>query len=109
MAPYMTLWSSWVLLNSHFPSAKIQGPRETYDGYLGFNLASFQKGDITCLLLNIGLYWWSIMEPQEVKDQLKVQTIIDTRGIRLSTSPCGYPIGIVLKKDKGLCMCVIRA
>jgi hypothetical protein len=53
---------------------------------------------------NIGLYRQSIIKENEVKKQ--PQQLLDKGFIRLSTSPCGSPIIMVLKKDGSWKMCI---
>jgi len=54
--------------------------------------------------LNIWMYRQSIIEASEVKKQLQHQ--LEQGVIRLSTSPCGSPIIIVLKKDGNWEICI---
>eukprot|EP00253_Pinus_taeda_P028538 PITA_28538 len=57
-----------------------------------------------CPLPNIGMYCMSIMENVEIKKQIK--DLLDKGFIRPSTSPCGSPIVLILKKDGTWRMCV---
>ena len=57
-----------------------------------------------CPLLNIDMYRMSIMENAEIKRQIK--DMLDKGLIRPSTSPCGSPIVLILKKDGTWHMCV---
>ena len=55
-------------------------------------------------LPNIGMYRMSTIEMEEIKRE--VQELLNQGVIKLSTSPCGSPIGLVLKKDGTWRMCV---
>jgi hypothetical protein len=57
-----------------------------------------------CPLPNIGMYRMSVMENAEIKKQ--IQELLDKGVIVPSTSPCGSPIVLVLKKDGTWRMCV---
>jgi hypothetical protein len=55
-------------------------------------------------LPNIGMYKMSVMENAEIKKQ--IQELLDKGVIVPSSSPCGYPIVLVPKKDGTWRMCV---
>ena len=55
-------------------------------------------------LPNVGMYRLSIVEMAEIKKQ--VQDLLDQGVIRPSSSPCGSPIVLVMKKDGTWRMCV---
>jgi hypothetical protein len=57
-----------------------------------------------CPLPNIGMYKMLVMENAEIKKQ--IQELLDKGVIAPSTSPCGYPIVLVPKKDGTWRMCV---
>jgi hypothetical protein len=57
-----------------------------------------------CPLPNIGMYRMSFMENDEIKKQ--IQELLDRGVILQSSSPCGYPIVLVPKKDGTWRMCV---
>jgi hypothetical protein len=57
-----------------------------------------------CPLPNIGMYRMSVMENSEIKN--KNQELLNKEVIVPSSSPCGYPIVLVPKKDGTWHMCV---
>jgi hypothetical protein len=55
-------------------------------------------------LANISMYRSSVLENEEINKQ--VQKFLDKGIIRPSSSPCGSPIMLVLKKDGMWRMCI---
>ena len=55
-------------------------------------------------LPNLGLYRRSVMENDEIKQQ--ISELLDMRHIKPSASPCGSPLLLVPKKDGSWRMCI---